>query len=215
MHAPHLGADVVWARRAEFTAEADAARVAARVRRQRGSEAAPRSPSWDRVCIRILEPADASHLRSLFGRLSMQSRWLRYLAPLRTVSELMLSRLSAIDHERHEALGAFDEGELVAVARYIRDPADLARAEISVEVADSHQRRGIGQRLLNDLAKLARERGITEFTATALRENTGILTMVHNSDWPSVMRPSGPEVEIAMTLPDAPDRAATALSPCS
>ena len=212
MYAQHLGADVLWARRAHYTTEADAARLAARVRRDRDTPAP--APELDRLCIRILEPADARHLRSLFGRLSMRSRWLRYLAPLRSVSELMLRRLSSIDHDRHEALGAFDEGELIAVAHYIRDLADPARAEISVEVADSHQRRGIGQRLLNDLAGLARGRGIAEFTATALRENAGVLALVHNSDWPSVLRPSGPEVEIALSLPDADARPALALAPC-
>jgi GNAT superfamily N-acetyltransferase len=144
----------------------------------------------------------------------MQSRWLRYLAPLRSVSELMLRRLSSIDHDRHEALGAFDEGELIAAAHYFRDAAEPARAEISVEVADSHQRRGIGQRLLNDLAGLARQRGITEFSATALRDNAGVLAMVHNSDWPSVVRPSGPEVEIALTLPDVVAEPPIALAPC-
>ena len=68
-------------------------------------------------------------------------------------------------------------------------------------MADSHQRRGIGQRLLNELATLARERGICEFNATALRENAGVLAMVHNSDWPSVVRRAGSELDIVLTLP--------------
>jgi GNAT superfamily N-acetyltransferase len=138
----------------------------------------------------------------LSGRLSKRSRLLHYLAPVQTVSEQMLRRLAAIDHECHEALGAFDEGELIAVAHYFRYETDPARAEISVEVADSHQRRGIGQRLMNDLARLARERGITEFNATASLENRGVLAMVHNSQWPSQVRRSGPELDIAVTLPE-------------
>jgi hypothetical protein len=61
---------------------------------------------------------------------------------------------------------------------------------------------------------LARGRGITEFSATALRENAGVLAMVHNSDWNSVVRRCGPEVEIALTLPDVVAQPAAVLSPC-
>ena len=213
MHA-HFGADVVSARRSRFLAEAESARLEKRARKGRpsGAEPAGRQASF---AVRTLEPADAEHLRALFGRLSPRSRWLRYLAPLRTLSEPALRRLAAIDHERHEALGAFDEGELVAVAHYFRDPQDPTQAEISVEVADSHQRRGIGPRLLNELAVTARQRGITAFSATALRENVGVLAMVHSSDWPSVVRPSGPEIDIALTLPDITARPVALLRPCS
>jgi GNAT superfamily N-acetyltransferase len=219
MNAQHLGADVVWARRAQFVAEAQAARLAKEARAQK-SDAAQASAGWSTaLCLRVLEPADAGHLRALFGRLSTQSRWMRYLAPLRKVSEQMLRRLASIDHESHEALGAFDEGELIAVAHYFRDASDPARAEISVEVADSHQRRGIGQRLMNDLAGLARERGITEFRATASLENRGVLAMVHNSQWPTQLRRSGPELDIALTLADPVavpvQRPAVTLAPCS
>ncbi|HEX4427847.1 MAG TPA: GNAT family N-acetyltransferase [Frankiaceae bacterium] len=215
----YLGADLVTARRARFTAEAEWARTAALVRRRRVRRAAEPTRMGDRLCIRAMEPADVGHLRSLSGRLSMRSRQLRYLAPVRSVSEATLRVLAAVDHENHEALGAFDEGELIAVAHYFRDANAAGRAEISVEVADSHQRRGIGQRLMNDLARLARERGITEFIATASLENHGVLAMVHNSPWPSQVRRSGPELDIAVTLPDTADvpaqRSDVALAPCS
>jgi GNAT superfamily N-acetyltransferase len=211
----YLGADLVSARSARFTSEAETARTAARVRRRRVSRAAEPTRLADRLCIRALEPADVGHLRSLFTRLSMRSRRMRYLAPLRSVSEATLRVLASIDHENHEALGAFDEGELIAAAHYVRDRADAGRAEISVEVADSHQRRGIGQRLLNDLAGLARQRGITEFSATALRENAGVLAMVHNSQWPFLVRQSGPELDIALTITDVAARPSIVLAPCS
>ncbi len=199
MHAQHLGSDAIWARGSQFTAEAQAARLAKEARRQR---TASLKPSWPvDLAIRPLEPADIEHLRALFGRLSARSRWLRYLAPVRKLTEPALRKLACIDHELHEALGAFDGGELVAAAHYFREREDPARAEISVEVADSHQRHGIGPRLLNELAALARQRGITSFNATALRENVGVLSMVHNSDWPSVVTPAGSELDIALMIP--------------
>jgi GNAT superfamily N-acetyltransferase len=215
MHAQHLGADVVWARRARLVSEAESARTAKQVARSRTPALAAAPPRPLRLTIRALDATDVDHLRALFERLSPRSRWLRYLAPVRSLTSSALRRLASIDHEIHEALGAFDEGELVGVAHYFRDPKNPARAEISVEVADSHQRRGIGPRLLNQLATLARERGICEFNATALRENVGVLAMVHNSSWPTVVRPQGPEVDIALTLPDAATGTRVALAPCS
>jgi hypothetical protein len=102
----YLGADLVTARSARFTSEAESARTAARVRRRRVSRPDEPARLGDRLCIRALEPADIDHLRGLFGRLSMQSRWMRYRAPLRAVWEQTLRRLAAIDHHRHEATSA-------------------------------------------------------------------------------------------------------------
>jgi GNAT superfamily N-acetyltransferase len=211
----YLGADLVTARRAQFIADAETARLATQVRRGRLVEPTAAAGRAASVSVRALEPADVEHLRALFGRLSAQSRWLRYLAPLRKLSEPALRRLASVDHDSHEALGAFEDGELVAVAHYFRDGREPAQAEISVEVADSHQRRGIGPRLLNELAVLARQRGITAFKATALRENRGVLAMVHNSDWPKVVTSAGSELDIALTLPDITPVPAAALRPCS
>jgi GNAT superfamily N-acetyltransferase len=205
MHAQHLGADLVWARRARLADEAESARSARQAARSRTADLSGPSPRPLRLTIRALNATDVDHLRALFERLSPRSRWLRYLAPVRSLTTSALRRLASIDHEVHEALGAFDEGELVGVAHYFRNRENPALAEISVEVADSHQRRGIGPRLLNELARLARERGICEFTATALRENAGVLAMVHNSAWPYVVRPSGSELDIVLTLPAAAD----------
>jgi GNAT superfamily N-acetyltransferase len=213
MHAQHLGSDLVWARRARFDAEAEYAAMAKQARRALAERAAM-APSDSAVCLRVLEPTDAEHLKLLFEQLSQRSRWLRYLAPLRKLSSQALTRLASIDHERHEALGAFDGEILVGAAHYFRDAADPSRAEISVEVADSHQRRGIGPRLLNELAVLARQQGITAFKATALRENLGVISMVHNSGWPSVVTPSGPELDIALTIADVTPRPVAVL-PCS
>ena len=81
-----------------------------------------------RLTIRALEPADVDHLRALFERLSPRSRWLRYLAPVRSLTTSALRRLASIDHEVHEALGAFDEGELVGVAHYFRDAREPGSA---------------------------------------------------------------------------------------
>lgn len=157
--------------------------------------------------LRVLTPADVEHVAALFDRLSPRSRHLRYLAPVRSPSDKSLRRLVAIDHEQHEALGAFEADVLIGAAHYVRDPDEQATAEISVEIADSHQRRGIGAWLLEELGELARDRGIGTFMATVLRENSAVLALLHRTGWPAVANPDGVQLQLSMIPRSAASKA--------
>lgn len=157
--------------------------------------------------VRALEPADIDQLALLFDRLSLKSRYLRFMAPIPSVSPSVLRHLAAIDHLRHEAVGAFDGDELVGSAHYFRSTEHPDAAEIAIEVADTYQQRGLGACLLRVLSDLARERGITEFTATALRENNAVRALLRGAGWPIATRLAGPESSMVITLP--PPRRAT------
>src|SRR3981081_2044613 len=87
------------------------------------------------VEIRLLAQDDGERLRRLFFRLSPLSVYRRFLSPLPQPREEGLRRLLDVDHWDREALAALYEDEIVAVARYGRQPeADVA--EIAVVVAD-------------------------------------------------------------------------------
>jgi RimJ/RimL family protein N-acetyltransferase len=167
-----------------------ACRAAARARTQRA-----------RVRLRPLERTDAAHLAALFERLSPGSRYLRYLSPVPALPASHLRTLAAIDHDRHEAVGAFEAGVLVGVAHYVRDRADPDRADVSVEVADSHHRRGLGTRLVRDLARRARRHGVGRFTASVLSANTAVLALIRGLGWPLVAERAGATLEIELRSP--------------
>ena len=150
--------------------------------------------------IRPLDPRDAHRLADLFGRLSPTSRHLRYLTPISVLPAGHLRHLAAVDHQAHEAVGAFEAGDLVGAAHYFRSPEEPTRAEIAVEVADVHQRQGLGRLLLVELARLARDRGITHFTAIALAENPGVRGMLRQPRWPTTTRTDGTEMVLVMRL---------------
>ena len=150
--------------------------------------------------IRPLDPRDAHHLADLFGRLSPTSRYLRYLTPMSTLPSGHLRHLAAVDHQAHEAVGAFEAGELVGAAHYFRSREEPTRAEIAVEVADLHQQHGLGRRLLVELARLARDRGITHFTAIALAENPAVRGMLRQPRWPTTTHTDGTEIVLMMRL---------------
>jgi uncharacterized protein (DUF1810 family)/GNAT superfamily N-acetyltransferase len=149
----------------------------------------------------VLDGTDVDEMAGLFDRLSPASRYLRYLGPVHKLPASWLAHLAAVDHQRHEAVGAFDDAShLVGVVHYFRSADDPTRAEIAAEVADAYQRRGIAVCLLLRLAELARRQGITHFTATTLAENHAALSLMHRAGWPMVARTDGPEVSITLTL---------------
>ena len=57
------------------------------------------------------------------------------------------------------------------IAGYYRDPARPDRAEVAFAVADAMQGRGLGTRLLERLAEIGRDRGLTAFDAYVLGDN--------------------------------------------
>ncbi len=69
-----------------------------------------------------------------------------------------------------------------------------------MEVADGHQRRGIGTTLLRELGRLAQERGIGVFVATALPENLAVLGLLQRTGWPTDVCPEGNELNIVVNL---------------
>ena len=129
------------------------------------------------VEIRVLAQNDGERLRRLFFRLSPLSVYRRFLSPLPRPREEGLRRLLDVDHRDREALAALHDDEIVAVARYGRQPGSEV-AEIAVVVADDWQRDGLALLLLQRLTGIAELRGIKRFQATILGENAPALRLV-------------------------------------
>ena len=156
-----------------------------------------------RIDVRPIEPGDRERLHRAFHRLSPESRYRRFFAPLTDLSERDLSYLTEIDHHDHEALAALDPatGEIVGVARYVRgDEPDLAEA--SIVVADDWQHRGVATALLERLAPLAREAGITHFVALVLSENRDAIELFrHFAPTEPPRRSRSGNLELLIELP--------------
>ena len=123
-----------------------------------------------RVRVRQGRPTDRELLLRGFQRLSDESRYRRFLAPMPELSEGMVRHLTEVDHHDHEAIIALDEatGEGLGVARYVRSTKRPDVAEVAVTVIDDWQGRGLGTLLLEALSARAREEGIKRFTALML-----------------------------------------------
>jgi GNAT superfamily N-acetyltransferase len=151
------------------------------------------------VRMRPLQPDDRERLRRLFYRLSPLSVYRRFASPLRWPRDDCLDRLMDVDHVDREAIAALEGDEIVAVARYFRQPC-ADSAEVAVVVADDWQRRGLGILLLSRLGRLAHRRGIRAFTGTALGENRPVFEMIRRLGRRSTLRWAAGQVEFEIPL---------------
>jgi GNAT superfamily N-acetyltransferase len=154
--------------------------------------------------VRQVAPDDKELLRRGFERLSPESRYRRFFAPIERLTEADLRYLTEVDHADHEALVAIEpgSGEMVGVARYVRRP-DPELAEAAIVVADDWQRRGVASGLLERLAERAGAAGITHFVALVLSDNVEALELFRHfaADAETRHSESG-HVELLLALPD-------------
>ncbi len=169
--------------------------------------------SGQRALLRALGPDDGPGLAEAFEQLSETSRYRRFFAVKPHLSEQSLAYFTDVDHHNHEALVAVapDSGQLVGVARFVRDPQEPDQAEVAVTVIDSWQRRGLGTVLLRELAQRAAEEGIRHFTAEILADNRPMLTLAHRLGQVETTR-DGTTVSVRIELPAAPRPAAAGRS---
>ena len=123
------------------------------------------------VALRLLEPEDRELLWSFYRRLSPETVYRRFMAPVVPPAEGLVKRLLNIDHCGREALIAMDSEGIAGIVRFAPNGDDSH--ELAIVVADAWQRRGLGTMLIRRLAHIARARGITGFHATLLPDNRG------------------------------------------
>jgi acetyl coenzyme A synthetase (ADP forming)-like protein len=121
--------------------------------------------------LRPIKPEDAAALRNLHSRLSAQSVYFRFFAPIPELTEERALALATVDYHDSFALIGELAGRIVAVAQYFRDSENPNRAEVSFITEDALQGRGIASRMLERLAEIARDHKITVFEAYVLGDN--------------------------------------------
>jgi GNAT superfamily N-acetyltransferase len=158
-----------------------------------------------RMLVRPIRPEDKDAIAAGFDRLSAESRFRRFFAPLTVLGPDELAYLTEVDHHDHEALIGFDAEtrEPVGVARFIRN-ADPHEAEVAVTVVDNRQGRGAASALLDRLVTRARDEGITHFLAIVLSDNREAIEMFDSVAPPgsSRRRTASGHVELVIELPE-------------
>ena len=154
------------------------------------------------VTTRPVRPDDAPLFCRLWDRLSPETVYRRFHAPLRQ-PPAEAHRLVEVDHDLREALVAVVGGEVVGVARYDRSRADPGTADVAVVVEDAWQGVGVGRQLLGELTELAARRGVRRLTADVQADNDRMVGLVRRLLPGAVLTPEHGVYAVQSPLPSA------------
>lgn len=126
--------------------------------------------------LRPVSPDDADRMARLHASQSDSSIYLRYFTFKSTLTEKELKRFTQVDHVDRVSLVVLLDEEIIGVGGYDRLDDDR-EAEVSFNISDAHQGRGIGSILLEHLAAAGREHGLEEFSAEVLPGNRKMLAV--------------------------------------
>ncbi|HUE86115.1 MAG TPA: GNAT family N-acetyltransferase [Vicinamibacterales bacterium] len=148
--------------------------------------------------VRPLGPDDAAPLNRFLEALSPDSVYFRFFNP--RPAQAAIDRLLSADGDDEFALVAECGGDIVALAQYARITGQPGSAEAAFLVADAMQGRGVGTRLLEQLADHARPRGIETFYAWVMSANHRMLQVFVDSGFTVRSKSDQGVLEVVLSL---------------
>jgi acetyltransferase len=120
-------------------------------------------------------------MRRAFDTLTPEEIYLRFFAPLKTLSHAMAARFTQIDYDRQISLiltthGAPGTTEFLGAVSLDCD-ADLRGGEFSILVHHTIAGQGLGQHLMQRVIAWGRSRGLQEITGEVLAQNATMLDL--------------------------------------
>jgi RimJ/RimL family protein N-acetyltransferase/predicted CoA-binding protein len=155
----------------------------------------------DGSTLRLRAPVvdDADALEVFFGGLSERSFYLRFHG-LRHVDRALIEHFLEPDwRDRGVLVGLAGEERIVAVAEFMR-LRDETSAEVAFAVTDELQGRGVGTRLLEQLASRAAATGIERFVAQVLPENAAMLGVFRDAGFEVARELDCGEIEVRFPI---------------
>jgi len=156
-------------------------------------------PNGTDITVRPIRPEDAEIEQDFIRNLSEQSRYFRFMQNIHELTPQMLTRFTQIDYDQEMALiavtGKGGQEEELAVGRYVTN-ADGVSCEFALVVSDKWQRLGIGHRLMNQLIKIARDRGLETMEGEVLSSNTKMLGLLKSLDFHASSHPDDASIMI-------------------
>ena len=147
-------------------------------------------PSGVEIPFRVVRPGDAPALQRLHARCSERTIYLRFLGPMKKLSDEQaryFASTDGVDHFGLVALNPEDPNEIIAVVRYARKPGN-ERAEYAALVEDGWQGRGVGAALTHRLINEARGNRVRSLYALVKGGNKRMLNMLRHLGLPEQER---------------------------
>jgi acetyl coenzyme A synthetase (ADP forming)-like protein len=132
------------------------------------------------ILIRPIRKDDTEQWLAFLSRLSPHSKYLRFFQLPKQMEMEDAIRFCTVDYANAFALVAEvikeQHKEIVAIGRFYRLP-NKPSAEVAFVIEDAYQGKGLGTTLIERLASIARDNGITTFEADVLVENEDMMSV--------------------------------------
>ena len=132
------------------------------------------------VILRPIRPEDERLELEFIMNLSDETKRFRFFRVIKELSHADLVRFCNIDYDREIAIIAErrEDGKRreIGAARLIVEPGG-GRGEIAVVVADEHQRKGLGTKLVDMLIEIAEEKGLESIYGIIMPKNESVINL--------------------------------------
>ncbi len=149
------------------------------------------------VCVRLVRADDSRYADAFFAWLSDETRYMRFMYPVKALTPEILAGVFAQDGLRRVALvveplnvPADAPVPAVGIGRYAPTD-DPAACEVAVTVADPWHGRGVGRVVLARLIELARRGGYREMMASAFTTNLKMIGLARSFGFAIHSEPGG------------------------
>ena len=159
------------------------------------------------VTIRAIHRDDRGKVVAAFMNLDRGSIYTRFFTHKSSLSEKELRQLTDVDFYHVVALvvtARTEDGEtIIAGGRYVADdaPSPCRSAEVAFTTEEDYQGRGIARLLLQHLARIARENGVSRLEADVLAGNQPMLTVFRRSGLPMQQHSADGVIHVTLSLP--------------
>ncbi len=151
------------------------------------------------LLLRPVKPEDHEPLLEFFRRLSPDSLHSRFF-DTRTPESALKDTPVVVDYEDDFGVVAEVSGEIVGVAHYFRSRRNPKIAEVAFTISDRAQGTGIGTRLLEKLAHIARTKHVEQFFADVLTENQKMIDVFLGSGFNVTSRSAEGSVHVLFPI---------------
>lgn len=146
--------------------------------------------------IRSLRPEDRDQVLALHEGVSQDTLRLRFFTPSPAAGLAYVAHLFDESNTESVALVAVVRGRIAALAT--AELLSSEHAEVAFLVSDQDRGRGLGSLLLEHLAAVGREHGLTRFEAEVLAENYGMLGVFRGAGFAVSRRTQDGEVSVEL-----------------
>src|SRR5262245_34489269 len=156
------------------------------------------------VAVRAIRRDDAGTILKASRNLDRESVYRRFFSPKKELSGDELEQLTDVDFSKVVALVVTtpsSEGEvLIGGGRYAVEDPESCAAEIAFMTDGAYRGLGIASLILQHLALIAREAGISRFDGEVLADNQPMLAVFRRSGLPMQLRRDRGVIHVTLSL---------------